>query len=468
MNSHSQEISRLAAAMKKENSKREVLRALDCFVLDSSLRESTVGQFRNHTLEDKMVIFEEVKKCGFKHVIVASLEDTTSVEAEFLQILLDRGEDMSTMFSFSDLVSYPVTDGIPDTKPIPLGIDKMKKFNLRNPIFEVDLADSNVHYKKFTIKDYCQVLVQRIKWTFSNLSKDAYILVNFRDFPVVMMEAPERVFELVSFMGSQPPEIRDHLGIIYEEPTGQYLPEEVAAWTKSVRNIMDSHKWNGRLLVHVHELYGNADTTQLTCLMAGADGIWASVAEEGAAMGHACSTITLMNLIRMGNKIVQEKYNCTYLRTAATNVTQLTIGMPPAPKQLIYGGRALDLVFNIGNMAGGIIKENEFDMAIFFGEERPIRISTLASTQMIVDNLKRSYGDNPDFTLERAEKMKEVMVKDLRNGRKEEYTSTYGFASLYHRSGGKLTSEMAEVISSNNLKLQTTLKILESMHRINM
>ena len=162
------------------------------------------------------------------------------------------------------------------------------------------------------MKNYCQVLIQRIQWTFRNLSRDACIFVNFRDFPLVMMEAPERVFELVSFIGTQPPEIRDHIGIMYEEPTGQYLPEEVAAWTKSVRNIMDSHKWNGRLLVHVHEMYGNAETTQLRCLMSGADGIWASVSEEGAAVGHACSTITLMNLIRMGNKIVKEKYNCTY------------------------------------------------------------------------------------------------------------------------------------------------------------
>ena len=118
MNSHSEEISRLAEAMEKEYSKRELLRTLDCFVLDSSLRESAVGQLRNHTLEDKMAIFEEVKKCGFKHVIVASLADTTSIEEEFLRKLLESGEDMSTMFSFSDLVSYPVTDGIPETENV--------------------------------------------------------------------------------------------------------------------------------------------------------------------------------------------------------------------------------------------------------------------------------------------------------------------------------------------------------------
>ena len=184
MNSHSEEISRLAEAMEKENSKREVLRTLDCFMLDSSLRESAVGQPCNHTLEEKMAILEEVKKSGFEHVIVASFADMTTIKDEFLETLSKRGENTNTIFSFSDLVSC-ATDGTPDTKTIPIGITKMAKFNLRNPIFEIDLSDSNVDYKKFTMKDYYQVLIQRIQWTFSNLSKDAYILVNFRDFPVV-------------------------------------------------------------------------------------------------------------------------------------------------------------------------------------------------------------------------------------------------------------------------------------------
>ena len=36
--------------------------------------------------------------------------------------------------------------------------------------------------------------------------------------------------------------------------------------------------------------------------------MWASLCEEGAAFGHACSSITLMNLVRMGNTKVLGKY----------------------------------------------------------------------------------------------------------------------------------------------------------------
>ena len=40
--------------------KQKVLRELDLFVLDNSLRESTVGQLRGHTLESKWEIFDQV------------------------------------------------------------------------------------------------------------------------------------------------------------------------------------------------------------------------------------------------------------------------------------------------------------------------------------------------------------------------------------------------------------------------
>ena len=43
------------------NPKRQVLKDLDLFVLDNSLRETTVGQLRGHTLENKRTIFQQVK-----------------------------------------------------------------------------------------------------------------------------------------------------------------------------------------------------------------------------------------------------------------------------------------------------------------------------------------------------------------------------------------------------------------------
>ena len=64
-------------------------------------------------------------------------------------------------------------------------------------------------------------------------------------------------------------------------------------------------------------------------------------------MGHASTCITAMNLIRLGNNKIVEKYNCRYFREAAVNVTRITTGHKPQPKQPVYGDRSLDLIFGL-------------------------------------------------------------------------------------------------------------------------
>ena len=441
-----EELRRLNADIAKQDKERQTLRELDCFVLDNSLRESTVGQLRGHTLENKTKIYEEVKKCGFEHIVVAAFSHATRVDDDFVRQLVDRGEDTSTLYSFAE-VTEGVKDGVLDTTTIPIALQKMQKLKLRNPILEIDLADKAVDWdKKFTVQNMCELLLQRIEWSLDFLCSEARVFVNLRDFPFAMIEVPERVFTVVHYLASLPTGKRP-FGIIYEDPTGKYFPEEVGAWTASVRRVMDSCGWqSGHLLVHVHKKWGLAETVQLECLSSGANGIWASVCEEGAATGHACSSIALMNLVRLGNKKVLQRYNCTYLRTAATNVTHITTGRAPHPKQAVYGERSLDMTFDFGGIAGGHTGKGEFDMAKFFGVEPPVRINTLASADMIQKRLVDLFGEDPQFTTAVAAKMKEVMIEDLSTNRKEEYMSKAGLALLFDRSGGKITAKMRDEI----------------------
>jgi hypothetical protein len=51
------------AKLSSELEKRKKLKHSELFVLDNSLRESTVGQLRGHTLENKWKIYDEVSKC---------------------------------------------------------------------------------------------------------------------------------------------------------------------------------------------------------------------------------------------------------------------------------------------------------------------------------------------------------------------------------------------------------------------
>ena len=57
--------------MTKKCQKRKILQELDLVVLDNSIRESTVGQLRGHTLANKWKIYDEVERCGFQFKIVA-------------------------------------------------------------------------------------------------------------------------------------------------------------------------------------------------------------------------------------------------------------------------------------------------------------------------------------------------------------------------------------------------------------
>ena len=461
----SEELSRIDAAFAEQKEKRQVLRDLEFFMLDNSIRESTVGQLRGHTVENKIKIYEEVKKCGFKHIVVAAFSHMTRVDDIFVKQLMDRGEDPDTMYSFSE-VTESIKDGVLDIETIPVALSKMKALNLKNPIFEIDLVDKNVDWNKFTIDKLCQLLLRRINWTYENLSRDARIFVNFRDFPFAMKFAPDRVLTVVHFLANLPAETRP-FGLIHEEPSGNFLPEEIGIWTSSVRRVMNFNSWqSGKLLVHVHKKWGLAETVQLECLYNGADGVWASLCEEGAAMGHACSTVTIMNLVRMGNKHVVENYNCTYLRTAATNVTEITTGSPPHPKQVVYGERSLDLSFDLGGIAGGHVDPDDFDMATFFGVQPPKRISTLASAKMIRDRLIDLFGDSLQFTEEIALEMQKMMIEDLIENRKEEYMSSVGIAILFDRAGGKLTAEMSDIIEKMELNSQHAMKLIDEVRVI--
>ena len=424
--------------------KRERLKNLDFFLLDNSIRESTVGQLRSHTLQNKIDIYEQIKKCGIKHAIIATFGNLTRVDDDFVQYLIDKGEDFENFYAFSEV--GVIKNGAYDHEAIPVGMKKNKQYKIRHTVFEIDFANKDVHWgEKFTIKDMCNFVRKQMKWVRENIYKDARIVINMRDMPVAMLSHPERIIAFVKFLSELPPEEK-LFALTFEDPLGESVQDELEAWTASIRKTMEKNGWlNGLLLVHIHEKWDLKTAAQLSCLSAGADGVWTSLCEEGASCGHACASVTMMNLIRMGNKKILEKFNCVQLRNAARAITEITTGKPPPPKQPVYGDRAMDLVF--GDWGVG-----SFDLAKFFNVETPQRMTTLASTKMIVTALTRFFGENPQFNEEIAFKMKETMLQDLRHGRKEEYMSRVGLAILFDRSGGKLTEAMSDEIAKVELK----------------
>ena len=97
----SEEIALLNSASENLAKERDVLRNLDCFVLDNTIRETAVAAYRGSTIEDKWKLYRQAKRCGMKHLIVAAFTHMKLVDDDFIIQLRDQGEDFSTLYAFT-------------------------------------------------------------------------------------------------------------------------------------------------------------------------------------------------------------------------------------------------------------------------------------------------------------------------------------------------------------------------------
>lgn len=418
------------------------LKNLDLFVLDNSIRETTVGVLRAHTVANKHDIYKEVNKCGFNDMIVESFNNQPRIGEYFIDELNANHVEKSGLYAFSDV--WDSVDGGTPCQEVPVGLHKCKQFGINNVVLEMDLNMYKIDYTRFTMDKACELVKSRLNWIRSNLQNSPKIFINLRDWPDCMHRCPERVWQFVSFLSKLSPEER--IFGLATEHLGTYTPQQIASWTAVTRKIMDCNGWkSGHFIYHEHEQWGTMHSNVLSALSNGATGIWAGVCSEGAGNGHSDSCTIIMNLVRLGNTKVLQRYNCKYLREAARKVTEIVTDAEPNARMPIYGDRAVDLVFELNDEADG-----KFDMCDFFGIKPEIRISNMAQPKMIKLKLIDTFGPSEEFTDEIVDAMINKMCKNATAGRKEEYNSIAGLAMLFDQSGGKLTKTMADKMSETN------------------
>ena len=61
------DIERMKREVREAKDSRKALKEMELFVLDNSLRESTVGQLRGHTIENKWKIYEQVRSFDLQY-----------------------------------------------------------------------------------------------------------------------------------------------------------------------------------------------------------------------------------------------------------------------------------------------------------------------------------------------------------------------------------------------------------------
>lgn len=107
-------------------------------------------------------------------------------------------------------------------------------------------------------------------------------------------------------------------------------------------------------------------------------------------------------------------------------------------------------------------------MAISLEKILSIASPPSATPEMIRDRLIHLFGENEQFSLDIAKKMKERIMEDLCSvpPRKEEYQSRVGIAILFDRAGGKVTSDMSDEIAKVKLKEPSHKAIIAEIRKL--
>ncbi|GLI70759.1 hypothetical protein VaNZ11_015788 [Volvox africanus] len=334
-----QQLARLKAADEARKAREERLAGLNPFCIDATLVEClSTGQ---ESVEDKVEAFKLLTQCGLNNIILASFVKERTPDLKFLQAMRSQKLIDEHCFAFSELFDANGSD-LPG-QDLPFGLAKMIQFGIQNAILECDLAAPYINWNKYSTEDFCALVESRCRWVAANLfagrSTPPASFVHLRDFAIAMQAAPQRVLEVVEYLGRLDPCVRPQ-GILIHEPASGHFPFEAAPYVAAVRSVMDSTGWtepqqqaggggtalatagSGVLLVHVTAGYGLAHATVLECLAAGCSGVMASLCEEAEpASTHASSLLDLVNLSRLGNPFVAAHFDMDQLRAAAREIS---------------------------------------------------------------------------------------------------------------------------------------------------
>jgi hypothetical protein len=416
--------------------RRALQRLPDFLVLDNSLRETTVGAFHEHNIKTKQAIAKAVHGTGLTEVIIGSYGPTENVDDFLPKEWRAWGNSMDSAWGFADLWDCldrdRLYDGEQDTTA---GMDELVNCGFCNAILEVDTCLPTLDYERFDLVAHVCGFVRAAHARLARRAADgkSRVLVNLRDFPAWLGSPAgfRRALNLVSALAALPEGVRP-IGLIYEEPSGLYLPETIGMFTRIVRKTMVRCGWaGGRLLAHVHANFGNADAGLLKALANGADGMWGAVCRAGAQLGHASSAVALVNLARLGNASVATQYDIPRIVQAARDVEALATMQPCDALTEVYGTHAFDAVFGSGPMSYDAAMRDVAENIC--GVPAIVRLTTFSTEDMIAEALTQRFGPAEAAGWDRARcaAMRAKVGRGIVSGLRFNYNSDIGLCQLY-------------------------------------
>jgi len=200
--------------------------------------------------------------------------------------------------------------------------------------------------------------------------------------------------------------------------------------------------------------------------------VWAAVCKAGAQTGHACSTMTAVNLFRAGVDIdvpITEQYNLREMCEAARQITEIATRKPCDSHEEIYGSHAFDIPYFMVSLPS--CRYSIFTVLAEIGvEERAVRLNDLSMVSSVFRAMVYYFGE-PSITgwkPEYCRKMHDAINNHLLTGLSRDYNSPLGLGHLYGLvSREKLPWSMINIMSKECKIPDTHPVVMDYIYRWN-
>jgi hypothetical protein len=410
----------------REEEKLQRLRSLDPILLDLSIREPAVGTPMGHTVDNKLELLALARRMGFRDILLAtfdvSLPHEPQVDDEFVQLLVDRGEDLTGCFAFSTIT---LEEG--EFRPN-LSMQKVAKYGIPNTIVDLDISRESLPRGKSARRQFLACLGEGIRWFQENLRGERggkpRIYINYQDMTDAWTLDREWVLQLTRFLATQPIS-----ALTFEDGRGTLFPFQIGAAAATLRHLLPRDK---RVLVHVHSGNGMENAAVIEALLQGADGVWAGFSKEAATIGHASGAELLANLARVNNRNVAKKYRLKELLPIAHRMTEINTRRPPPEDFPIIGTNAYRLMLSVFEQKAGKPMDLPPER---IGGAYGYRITAVASDDPVISGrMQEVLGLSAEaISTELLDTMRRLMRRDLRRGIRLPYDEPDQLRDLYER-----------------------------------
>lgn len=406
--------------------KLELLRGIDPYLIDLSLRENPVGARVGQTLTDKLAILPKLRDFGFRNILLGTLDyampDEPEVDDDFMLYLRDHGIDMNGCFAFTD-IGLIQSDGVFAPSPSQL---KLLSYGVPNSLHEIYLSDAGMA-GQYDYATLCRSLPASIQWLNDHIRGDnggkPRILINIVDGCDAFAENPQRTCEFLDLLAQQAIE-----GISIEDDRGTFLPFQVGAYVAASRALLPQPL---KILVHIHAGGGFENASALEALLNGADGVWGALPKCAAVIGHASLGELIANLVRLDNPAMQH-YRLDQLLPLASELQVLDQEQPVPDDLPILGNNAYRLPLSFFRQQAGRFMDLPPEA---IGGSYRYRICPVVSDAAVIAGRLAEITGKPieSFPQSILQKMIRLMRRDLRAGQRIVYDEPEQLLQLFAR-----------------------------------